>query len=256
MKTTKTKLIELKFIDVGDPTPEGKRRNESIARSHVMTAYRKAQREEREKKRRGQREMSGTARGEKEAVRLSARSKSLVKVGTSSMLDYSQPLDDLLQRFEPRFPGIVWSLCLRHKMSSVTLSRSGFVEADLNVLKPYSGQVSPHLHQLIDHGKPPIEYVCHIVININLVIHYAWAKFWPGRVAGEASPLAKEWWPLFSNIPAVFHAFLFPAAVHYDNLHITTSFSQTPEISRTNMRLWVSCVRLWQSWMVQFPEML
>ena len=57
-----------------------------------------------------------------------------------------------------------------------------------------------------------------------------WGKFWPGRVAGEASPLAQEWWPIFSNIPAVFHAFLFAAAVHYDDLHLTTSLSKTREI--------------------------
>lgn len=57
-----------------------------------------------------------------------------------------------------------------------------------------------------------------------------WGKFWPGKYAGEASPLTAEWWPIFCNIPAVFHAFIFAAAVHYDNLHITTSMSQTREI--------------------------
>jgi hypothetical protein len=57
-----------------------------------------------------------------------------------------------------------------------------------------------------------------------------WGKFWPGRVAGEASPLAREWWPIFSNIPAVFHAFVFAAAVHYDDLHMTTALSKTHEI--------------------------
>jgi hypothetical protein len=57
-----------------------------------------------------------------------------------------------------------------------------------------------------------------------------WGKFWAGRVAGEASPLALEWWPIFSNLPTVFHSFLYAAAVHYDDLHLTTSLSKTREI--------------------------
>jgi hypothetical protein len=57
-----------------------------------------------------------------------------------------------------------------------------------------------------------------------------WGKYWPGKFAGEASPLAKEWWPIFSNIPYVFHSFIFAAAVHYDDLHLTTTLSQTREI--------------------------
>jgi hypothetical protein len=66
--------------------------------------------------------------------------------------------------------------------------------------------------------------------DLTTVVQYVWGKLWPGRVAGEASPLAREWWPLFCNNFAVFHAFIFAAAVHYDDLHVTTHLSQTREL--------------------------
>jgi hypothetical protein len=57
-----------------------------------------------------------------------------------------------------------------------------------------------------------------------------WPKYWPARNTDEASPLAIAWWPLFMNIPVVFHVFMYAAAVHHDDLMGKTELSQSREI--------------------------
>jgi hypothetical protein len=57
-----------------------------------------------------------------------------------------------------------------------------------------------------------------------------WPKYWPAKNNNEVSPLAAAWWPLFVNVPAVFDAFLYAAAVHHDDLRGQTEMSQSLEI--------------------------
>jgi hypothetical protein len=140
----KNKPVTFKFIDVGDSNPELKKQNESIARSHVMTEFRKAQRAEHGKKEHGKAILApgrDQQRGSK-----SPRDEAFI----SSMSEYSRSLNELLDPSDA--PGIVWSLYLNQNISSIALSRSSFASSELNVLKTYDGRVSPHLHQLIDFG--------------------------------------------------------------------------------------------------------
>jgi hypothetical protein len=57
-----------------------------------------------------------------------------------------------------------------------------------------------------------------------------WPKYWPATRPNEVSPLVHAWWPLFVSTPAVFHVFLYAAAVHYDDMMSRTSLSQSREI--------------------------
>jgi hypothetical protein len=145
MATPKNKPVMFKFIDVGEATPQQKKKNESLARSHVMTEFRKAQREMREKKKREQRHQDEHGvTGNKPIYTFENDAKSIS--------EYSRSLNALIPAKDQNFPGIVWSLCLNKNISSISVSRDAFLDSDLNVLRTYSGKVTPHLSQLIDHG--------------------------------------------------------------------------------------------------------
>jgi hypothetical protein len=238
MAPKKNKPVMFKFIDVGDAAPERKKQNESIARSHVMTEFRKVQREIREKKKREQRlkEELGIGcssvsffKSESDASSVSEYSSSLNTLLRPGEIEFPG-LDGLLEPGEPSFQSVAWSMCLSKNISSISVSRDSFLEGDLSaVLESYSGKVTPYLSQLIDHRKCAHSFGISDT-DSSTVIQYQWGKFWPSRSPDEASPLAREWWPLFSSIPTVFHTFVYAAAVHYDDLHLTTSMSQTREI--------------------------
>jgi hypothetical protein len=162
------------FIDVGDASPERKKRNKTLARSHAMKVARKSQREQREKKEREKREREEGEREEREREKtkhddegISAESSTLTNSGEATsqnahskglvsaitfIPEYKRSLNELLGPTDPEFSGFVWSLCLDKNISSVALSKSSFVDADLNVLRTFSGRVTPHLHELVDHG--------------------------------------------------------------------------------------------------------
>lgn len=139
MTTEISKSITFRFIDVGDAAPARKKKNASLARSHVMSELRKAQREERDKKKKRQIKSKD------------ASTKTLSSTESPFLAKHNKSMQDSF--WEPLFPGILWSLCLSQNIKSVAVSRSAFVERDLNVLREYTGVVSPYLHELIDHGK-------------------------------------------------------------------------------------------------------
>jgi hypothetical protein len=171
MAPKKSKPVMFKFIDVGDAAPERKKQNESIARSHVMTEFRKVQREIREKKKREQRlkeelGLDGSNvsffKSENDAAAVSEYSSSLNTILRPMEFEFPG-LDGLLEPAEPSFQSIAWSMCLSKNITSISVSRDTFLEGDLTaVLSGYSGRVTPHLSQLIDHR----EYTHTVVVSI------------------------------------------------------------------------------------------
>jgi hypothetical protein len=162
MASKKSKPVMFKFIDVGDAAPERKKQNESIARSHVMTEFRKVQREIREKKKREQRLKEELGIGgsnvsffktENDNTAVSEYSTSLNNILRPGELNFPG-LDGLLQPGEPSFQSITWSMCLSKNITSVSVARDTFLAGDLSaVLSTYSGKVTPHLSRLVDHRK-------------------------------------------------------------------------------------------------------
>lgn len=190
------------IIDTSEKCPEQKRRNISQTRSHIMKGIRKRKQEEKNKSR-SRASASTPSTSEIEYLHASSSKQS------SSLSSQSSESPD-----EETLSKAVWAGNVRNNIFSVASSRLSLMERDINVLTGHSPN-SSYLDLLIDN-----------------IVHYIWGKFWPGGRWGIPSPLAKEWWPVFCNVPAVFHAMIYGAAVFYDDLRVSTNLSQSAPILR------------------------
>ena len=182
------------IVDTTGMSPEEKRRNISQTRSHCMRAIRKRQRE--------QLHASTSTLSTSDTERLGSSHTGSASSQSSNYLD------------EEALSNVVWAGHVRNNMSSVVSSRISLMDREINVS-------SGHL--------PNSSYLDVLVDNI---VHVIWGKFWPSERYGIPSPLAKEWWPVFCNVPAVFHAMIYGAAVFYDDLMVSTNLSQSAPILR------------------------
>lgn len=192
------------IIDTSEKCPEQKQRNISQTRSHIMKGIRKKKREETRKSR---------SRASK-----STPSTSGIEFLDASSFDQSTSTSSQSSDFldEEALSKAVWAGNVRNNIFSVAASRFSLMEREINVLTGHSHSPnSPYLDLLIDN-----------------IAHYIWGKFWPGQRWSIPSPLANEWWPVFCNVPAVFHAMVYGAAVFYDDLRVSINLSQSTPILR------------------------
>lgn len=190
------------IVDTSERCPEQKRRNISQTRSHVMRAIRKRKQEEK-------------SRLESADSALNPPTSGIELLDTSSIdQSSSDPSETSNSSDEQALVNAVWAGNVRNNIFSIAASRISIMERDINILNGHSTN-SPYLDVLIDN-----------------IVHFIWGKFWPGQRWGIPSPLAKEWWPVFCNVPAVFHAMLYGAAVFYDDLRVSTNLSQSTPILR------------------------
>ena len=190
------------IVDTKGKCPEEKRRNISQTRSHIMRAIRQKKRENNT-----QFELQTSTSTSSTLDIESQSSSSLNKLPAVS----SQSSDSL---DEEALANAVWAGNVRNNIFSVASSRISLMEREINVLTGRSPN-SPYLDVLVDN-----------------IVHLICGKFWPGERWGIPSPLAKEWWPIFSNVPAVFHAMIYGAAIFYDDLRVSTNLSQSAPILR------------------------
>ncbi|KIW04581.1 uncharacterized protein PV09_04330 [Verruconis gallopava] len=187
------------FIDVGEPSADRRRRNANQARSLVMTQRRRRERVLKNASARSEQQIAASEKDDE------------VEAPLTHPQGRSPPV--FLTTWNENTTDVFYSALLRQGLQSEGLSNSSILESSLEALRGYNKPVTIHMHKLINH-----------------VIQIIWPKYWPSKDLGQASPLVNEWWPMFSHNPAVFHGFLYAAAVHHDDLLGRTEISQSREI--------------------------
>jgi hypothetical protein len=128
----------LAFIDVGDPSPQRRRRNANHARSLVMIERRRAQRIARE------------------AIEEARESRS--SVSNKGLMEQMRSAIFLLQPWNVDLANDIFRSVLQQSMQYEGLSNSTVLNKEFVALQGYDKPVTRHMHMLINHGKS-VKYI-------------------------------------------------------------------------------------------------